>query len=431
MTTTRALLAGLVAGLGLPFGFAALSAACSDRPTTRAVLGEAGLIETSRADVPAPPVSRDARASSDRGTLAGATVVEIPDTPCKPHGGTSVVVECGSGLDDGGTDGSEAGGGSPAGSIGPIVTTVRVDARRAAQVIGSGGALLFDSDGASPSSALLLAGETGNAIGSEGALLGVAGFTSEGVRYARFDAQGRPVGLAQAITTEPATTVAVAGGGGRALVVWSSTDSVRARSLREGVVAGASFDVATNAATTFFTASIAYDGADGFGVAWSGARGPGAYELRFGHARDVSADLPDVELLTAMSPYSVVQIARTGTGYALLYNAPAGAFLARLDGKGEPVGALMRLAGATMGWGVAAQGSEIGVVARRSTGEIEFRSFAANGAALGDWVCFDAPSGDPELAAAIDSDAVGYAIVYRNPAHTNSLVRLDRLGTGP
>jgi hypothetical protein len=431
MTLERALLAGILAGIGLPFVLAAASAACGNDPYTFAPLGEGGVAETSTLDAPTP-IGRDARAPTDHGTLAAAPTVEIADTACKPRGGTPIAVDgiINNSSGDGGVEAGDAG--APPASIGPVVATVRIGTRRAAQLTGSGGVLLFDADGANASSTPVVAGEVGNVVASEGTALGVAAYAGNAVRYARFDAQGQAVGAPLIITTEVTSGMAIAGGGGRALVVWSSTDAVRARVVRDGVVAAAPFDIASKAATTFFTATAVSDGADGFGVAWSGSRGPSAYELRFGHARDGSADVPDVELLTSKSPYSVVQVARTADGYALLYNAPGSSvFVARLDGSGKPLGPLMRLAGATLGWGIAAQGSEIGVVARRSTGEIQFRSFAANGAALGDWVCFEPSTGDPDLQATIDSDPVGYAVVYRSSAHTNSLVRLDRLGTGP
>jgi len=155
------------------------------------------------------------------------------------------------------------------------------------------------------------------------------------------------------------------------------------------------------------------------------------------------ADRAGLELLAGPSQFGVAKLVRIPTGYALLYNASGAVFLAFLGDDGKPTSAVRRLAGATVGWDVAvgAGGAELGVVARRASGEAEFRPFStADGHAIGGWVCLDAPSvGDPDQRAAIDADpgaagdagAGGYAVVYRTPARVEGLARFDHLGTGP
>jgi hypothetical protein len=86
------------------------------------------------------------------------------------------------------------------------------------------------------------------------------------------------------------------------------------------------------------------------------------------------------------------------------------------------------LDGAAYGWDLAVLGTELGVVAKRPTGEPQFRPLDAAGAPTGPWVCLEGPIADPFQQVAIDADGTGYAIVYRDPDGAEQLLKLNHLG---
>jgi hypothetical protein len=193
----------------------------------------------------------------------------------------------------------------------------------------------------------------------------------------------------------------------------------------------AAFDVVSRAATAFFCGSVAADGAGGFGLAWAGSAGAAAYELHFAHVTSGGAVDASGTLLSTPRPIAVAALARTPDAFALLYNvAGSSAYLALVGTDGKPTGPARLLGGASSGWGLAANGASLGVVARRQAG-VAFRPLSAAGQASGDWVCLDGASDDRDQTAAIDADGAGFAVVYRSPARIETLARFDATGTGP
>lgn len=428
-----------VAGVGL-VGLARVATGCGD-PTyeeSHLVTVEAGVPDASNDALVAPRDTAvddgghdDEQETSvgDRGTLVAAGEVAVADTTCAARGGTFAALGPDPGADAGDADGGPA-------ALDPVVGTFLVGARRALALAGSEGALLVDADGQNLSTTTLVAGTSGAVVASEGTNLGVAAAngTSE-VVYARFDATGQAVGAPMTVTgSELRTNVALGAGGGHALVVWTTETAVRARGVDDGVLGTTAFDLASPAATSFFLASAAFDGADGFGVAYSAAGSAGAYAMTFVHAKSAGPDPGGaVLLLESARPIGLAALARTSAGYALLFNAPGPAVdLVLLDAGGHPTTPVQRLEGASTGWALAVNGGELGVVAGRASGEVEFRPFsAADAHALGSWVCLDAASQDPDERATVDADGAGYAVVYRRPSRGEALVRFDHLGTGP
>jgi hypothetical protein len=102
-----------------------------------------------------------------------------------------------------------------------------------------------------------------------------------------------------------------------------------------------------------------------------------------------------------------------------------------LDGAGKATGTVRNFLGASVPFDIAAQGSEVGILAQRASGEVEFRPLAADGHPLGGWICLDGPSTDPFEFASIDTEqSTGYAVLYRTPGYAETLVRFDHLGVG-
>ena len=148
-------------------------------------------------------------------------------------------------------------------------------------------------------------------------------------------------------------------------------------------------------------------------------------------------------LFTGNVPRTVIGLARTPTGFALLVTVADGAYpyamLVLTDAGGRKTSAGLKLAGTVAASGIAVKGSEIGVLAVRREGDAfesklttEFRAFDLAGAPLGAWVCMEpARSIDSRsLGGGLVAEDNGYAAIFRAADGSASLARFDHVGTG-
>jgi len=268
-------------------------------------------------------------------------------------------------------------------------------------------------------------------MASEGDLLGILAVQEGQIVYRRFDDKGNKQGAKVDLSSDPPANLALGAADGDALAVWGVPGRMRARGLVHGEIAGEAFDFGVGTIDNYFTASIAPTD-DRFAIAWNGNPTPGEFRTMFVTAT-LDGDLSvERELVHATMAHRVSKLARTATGYALLLNAdtvPPTPVVVILDDKGTVTGAAHRFLGATFGWDLAVLGDELGLIARRATGEIAFRSLDAEGAPLAAWRCVTTPSEDLYQSAGIDADEDGYALLYRTPEGAEALSIVDRLGS--
>jgi hypothetical protein len=351
------------------------------------------------------------------------TFVDEPTTPCSARGGTVREV-----FAAGGTTrlAFEALG--------------RVGARRWAQGTEGSGYITLDLDGANPST-LIAPFYRANRAAPFGAGMLVFGSGPPGLLVTRVDAAGVESGLAF-VGEDGSTGLAVGSTGDRALLLWGTSGGLRARGVRaDGSFAGDAF-LAHLAPGLEFAAAMAADKADDFAIAWMGASSAATQSLYFLKA-GTTERVQRPSLLTR-GAWRPVQMARLPSGFGLLIQAATGPAVVVLNEDGVPVGPARKLRGTSRGLGIAASGDRLGVVAwrnhtvpgengaeRRENDEVAFRPFDDKGAPAGPWVCLDGPvRDDGAMAAGIDGEANGFAVLYRTPTASVALARFDRDGTG-
>ena len=402
----------------------ALAAACGgdDGPgATSTPLPDGGagdVVETADVILPSQP---------DGGGLG--QVVDVPDTPCSPRGGTEQVLYADAGL------------------VPSFVVTGRVGARRMAATRFYGFSV-FDLDGTNPSMTLIMPGPETTHAATIGSRV-LAAWEFEGSLFETvYDAQGaRAAALDYAVASAPITGVAAGGGEDVGLVVWAEPQTIRARAvLKDGALAGAPIDLLAGIPAGDFSGAVAHAGGTSFGIAWA-AGTQGDHRLYFIPTSTTAAASLPRRLLTRADAITVLSLVRTQDGFALLVQLDGAPHLVRLDGAGKIVPPAFRLLGTAGGLSLAASGDELGVLAIRAVaaeedggtpadggaavepGPIEFRPFDKTGA-LAPWVCLGAtPRGDAR--AAIDAEGNGYAIVHRTATADLALLRIDRRGAGP
>ncbi len=348
------------------------------------------------------------------GELGPIPIDPIPDTACVPKGGTTV----------------EAYSAATAPPFFDRLETV--GARRAAGGWQTGGLYTMNADGTGASALPLKAGPNYNLFASEGATVGLVA-SDASITYQRYDENGAAVGQALAIDGQTPDSLAIAGGAGASLVVWARGAAIHARGVDAGgALAGPTFELGAGAYGTLVHLAAARTAA-GFAVAWTGDIQGGAYRTSIALATATGVTGAPVEITTSDFPHQVVKLVSTPSGFALLMTGGQPEFapyVLLLDDAGQVVGSAHKLEGAYFGWDIAVQGSEIGVVAARSTLEPEFRPFDAAMVPLGSWVCLDDPTDIGDVGA-VSADGSGYAVLYRTPPGAEALVRFDHLGTGP
>jgi hypothetical protein len=400
-------------------GWASGCSSTSNPPLTP--LETDGSAETSVFDAgPKPDVNGE-----DAGLGLGVSVV--PDAPCVPKGGVSPVLY-----------GPEAG--APAPSL-----LVKVGAGRAAQGSSTEGFVTFDADGANPSPMpTAMAGSAQNLLTSTGNALVLAGdvpAAPDHIIFQRFDATGASFGVEDADTNEESRNFTTGASGAQALLAWAGPNAVRAAGVdMNGALAGPVYDLAVTYLTANFSAAITDDGNGSFAVAFAGSDTGSRYQTVFALGTATKRLVDPVELFTGPRPVTAVQMVRTPEGCAILLAAGGSdhfALLVFVDPTGTPLHPGIQLGGSSTAYGLAVQGSEVGVLTRGTSGTlgqtkhtVRFRAFDLTGAPLGSWVCLDTPANDPNEDGAIDADGTGYAVIYRAPDGSDVFVRFDHLGTG-
>lgn len=301
----------------------------------------------------------------------------------------------------------------------------RVGARRVATSTHAGGFAVFDADGAN-AAPLVGLGPSASVAASEGSTIGTVAIEGTEIRYTRYDATGAKVGATLGIDSAVPGGLVVGGGASEALVVWSSNERMHARGIdASGALAGPTFDFAAGSVVTSFTGSVVR-GEGSFAIAWSAASVSGTSRSFFMRA-STAGPIGQAFELTGLSPeHEIVQIVKTTAGFAALVQerTPSRVVVLLLDAFGRVAAPARRLLGSTYAFSLGARGAELGVLARRTTGETELRILGPDGAARAPWICFEVVS-DGGLGAAIDGDGAGYAVVRRTALGAEVLTHVD------
>jgi hypothetical protein len=345
-------------------------------------------------------------------------LTDIADTPCTPAGGTRATVIA-------------AGPNVP--SFDALGAAGAAGARWAAQGSGDEGIVFFDVDGAN-AGAPVTVGPDANRMAGGGALVGVVGETAGAVTFARFDATGKPAdAVPAAIANEKIHDLAVGRSGDMFAVLWAGASGVNVRAIDTNGGVGPAFQLGAAEELSFSGAVAAGASPGNFAVLWRGTAEPAHVTFVTTSATAVTLSKDVISGAAGALFNRVDQLVKTPTGYAALLETTDGtAWLVLIDSSGTYVRP-HALRGTVAGYGLAAQGSELGVVAKRADGSIELRTFASNAAPYGDWRCLDGPPVDAGVSprsAGIAADGAGYAVVYTAAGRAAILARVDRFG-GP
>jgi hypothetical protein len=414
---------GACAALGLLFAAACSSGhepGASD-PRLDADIPEVNAAEGGAREAAAPPP-----AGYDGGV--GLGLADVADTPCAMRGGGLAVVLP-----------------PPVDVNAALPVSLRrlgvIGARRAAETTDASGFVVFDADGKNaklvPST---LANGTAVIVGSQ---LLYAGHNEEDFELdiQPHDANGTPSAVASDLADEDPEGVAGGADGNAALFVWANgfSKTIRARGFGAAPTGTAPYDLARGALIGLpsIAVSTVKDGL--FAVVFSG-EGPGASQTVFGRGSTTARIGDPSELFSGDVKRTVVGLARTPAGFAVLLtvldDAEPYAMLVLTDAGGRRTSAGLKLLGTRGAAALAVQGSEIGVLAERradgAASTVEFRPFDVSGAPVGPWVCLDAPgvNGVADRGGGLVADGSGYSAVFRANDGSISLARFDHLGTG-
>lgn len=391
--------------VGVALASAAVAACSSDSPPA----SDTGTSSSGGSDASVVP---DAAARPD------ASTVTVTDTPCAPRGGSQTTVY-------------------PPANRTLFTDLARAQARFVASGLGDEGFVTFGADGANPSAAPIGGGDLNRAAAGP-TRVALASASNAGVHSAKYDPGGQALGAASLLSDDKPYSLAIGNANERSLVAWSTGTNVRGRVVdMAGAPDGPTFDLETSSAQDSWAASIApassSSGAE-FAIAWTDHRHFGdEWRAYFAFVKPGSLSGLGNRLFSNAAAHAVVKLVKTPSGYAMLVNTEinvtkAVVIVVLLDDFGRQIGT-RRLEGAEYGFGLAAQGSELGVVVRKSDGNDAFRPLDASGAALGPWVCLASAAPNADHAAAIAADGAGYALLYRAPDGSTNLAKLGRLGT--
>ncbi len=293
------------------------------------------------------------------------------------------------------------------------------------------GFVTFDAAGANPSAAPLKHADEYNFAASEGSSIAVVGTTAAQILFQRYDDADGLVGGPLLVAAQEPVNLAIAGGGGESIIVWGVGTNMRARAVASnGTFAGPTFGFGPGSIDGYFSGAATY--ADpGFAVAWTGEVN-NTYVTSFALLSTTGVVGAEVTVLSTDMAHSVVKIAKRSPGYALLLNVdftPWRPVLVMIGDDGLVYGSGHGLLGASTGFDLAARTADIGVVAKRSSGETQFRSFDLNGTAIGPWVCLNGSVVSLAETAAIAPQSTGFAIVYRTDDEAEAFIEVDSLGS--
>jgi hypothetical protein len=349
------------------------------------------------------------------GGLGTLTIVDVPDTACDQIVGTSVELY------------SDMSGAPALSRLG------RVSGRRVASGRYVPGFVTFDLNGSGPSPAVVGLDPDFDITASEGNTIGLVAADGTTVQFQRYSSNDGPMGSPVMLGNSLGAGVDISGdAAGASLVVWADAMNMNGRSVDASGSAGAAFTFADGMPTKSIAVSLAR-GAQEFALAWS-ADDSGKTHTRFVRITTTGIAGSVVDLTGASSAAYVVKLVAVPSGYALLVHLGTlskEVVVVLLDSAGKVTGPAHRFLGTKFAWDLGANGTNLGLVAKRADGSAEFRLLDAKGDASGNWKCLDAPSDDTYDQAGIDADGTGWAIVYRTPGGGEKFVRTNLTGTAP
>jgi hypothetical protein len=245
------------------------------------------------------------------------------------------------------------------------------------------------------------------------------------------------VPLATGIAAGP-TRVWVGSGAGGSLAVWSSDTTLFAAGVTAaGAAAGPAFTLATNAPDAHV--AMTYAG-DKYAIVYSyGSGATAAARTVFATPAGVVGAAVDLASADAIEPVAITQ---TSAGFLLVVDAGGDehVYIVPLDSAGKVSGVARRLLGGDLPWGLASHAGDAALVVLTNDVKVgtmegprapQFRPLDLTGKPTGPWVCLDARigSGLNQDMGIVADPAGGYSVVYKSPADTTVLVRLDKLGT--
>lgn len=354
----------------------------------------------------------------------GIGLADVADTPCAPRGGSITVV-------------LPSGDAAPAPALRSIQ---KIGDRRVADAVDGSGFALFDADGKNAS--FVNAPFVGVGTAVLGAQVVFAGLTDgHAPAIQAYGPNGAAAGAPVVLGSDDREGLAIGADDQAALAVWTTPNAFRARGFADGAAAGdAGYDLAVGAkphAPSFAVSSVK---SGLFAVVFSGDDGS-EYQTAFGRGSATARIGDPSNLFSSAVPRTVVGLARTPTGFAVLVTIRDGAnpyaMLVLTDAGGRRTSAGLKLVGTAAASAIAVNGSEIGVLAQRREGDafqskqaMAFRAFDLAGAPLGPWVCQE-PPGDREVTGGgLLAETKGYAAIFRASDGSASLTRFDRVGTG-
>lgn len=351
--------------------------------------------------------------SGAAGGLGTINIVDVPDTACETLGGTVVELY---------PDNSNA----P-----PIGTLSQVNGKR----LGGGrfvpGFVTFGLDGSDPSVSVVGLDPDFDLVASEGSTIGLVTSDAVTIRFQRYSSAEVPVGGPLMLGNSKGAGLTIAGGAnGGSLMVWADATSLKAQYVDAAGALGSPFPFAEGIAVTSIDTSLVKSGNE-FALAWS-VIDNGLARARFVRLSPTGVVGNIVELTGDSFKHYVVKLTKTTTGYALLLHSGGFSFdtiVVILDAQGHVVGSARRFPGTKFAMDLAAQGANLGLVAKRADGVTEFRVLNAQAEPTGNWKCIDGASLDSFDQAAIDADGSGWAIVYRTPGGGEKFVKTNLAGT--
>lgn len=351
--------------------------------------------------------------SGAAGGLGTINIVDVPDTACETLSGTVVELY-------------------PDNSNAPAIGTLsQVNGKR----LGAGrfvpGFVTFGLDGSAPSASVVGLDPDFDLVASEGSTIGLVTSDAVTIRFQRYSSADVPVGGPLMLGNSKGAGLTIAGGAnGGSLMVWADTTSLTAQYVDAAGTLGSPFPFAEGIAVTSIDTSLVRSGNE-FALAWS-VIDKGIARARFVRLSPTGVVGNIVELTGDSFKHYVVKLTKTMTGYALLLHSGGFSFdtiVVILDAQGQVVGSARRFPGTKFAMDLAAQGANLGLVAKRADGVTEFRALNAQADPTGNWKCIDGASLDSFDQAAIDADGNGWAIVYRTPGGGEKFVKTNLTGT--
>lgn len=334
----------------------------------------------------------------------------IPDTPCEAPAQPATEVY-------------------PAGTDQQLTELVPVGNRWLAA--SQGGYVRFDRDGSNADPMpTTIGGMSFNVLTTEP---GAVGYASAGTMYVGYQRLGENdiVTGPRSLSMATPLGIATAAAGMDAVTVWADNGAFWGRTVDgAGLLANDSFLVLAGAFATSVTMH-AISGPGEMFLFWNGSDTQGLFQsqlLRVG-PMGPGANAPNVFYQTPIQ-HDLVQVVETDGGFmALVFDNDGQPRFLRLDPNGNRLTESAGLAGVSLVYGVASQGSQVAVVAGRDTGEPELRVFDLSLNPVGPWVCLDTAH-DPAVPMALAPDGTGYAAIFQTPAGATKLSRVDAAGTG-